>query len=980
MLCHAIPSSDTGVLTYDDPDGLSRTAILTLAQDARGYLWIGTQRGPVRFDGREWCTPAGLAALRTFDTWAFDTAEPDASWVGTNGAGLWLVDTRPVPSRHVTTLTQADGLADDDVHILCRDLADRLWVGTHHGLAVVDGQRVTACWSSRDGIPEAGICALCADPVGGMWAGSLHGLLRIERGTLQTTLTRRDGLPSEAVYALCADPEGRVWAGTRDGIAILRDGRVETVLRDGLPSPEIRALCVDRQGRVWAGTARGLVRIERDQVRDCWTRKEHLPSSAVWALLCDREGRLWVGTEGGLALLPHQSMPAQTVSLGPDAEGGAHAFATDQEGRTWIGTAGGLVTVASDSRTSATPPALPPLLAHAEVWAVQRDSGGQVWAGGRYGGIYGLDPRTGEPRVHVDAVNAVRCLVVDGERRLWLGTMGLGLACVDADRGALLHRVTAAQGLPSDHVSSLCLDGCGRLWVGMLGGGLARVNRHRGTVAAVLGEAQGLPRHAVSGIALGPDGQLWCTTQGGGLFRVDPACDRACGVWTVDDGLPSDTLFSCAFDTQGTLWLGTAHGLARFHPVAGACLTLGRAHGLPGEMCEQGALHLDERGRLWIGTTDGVAVIAPGDVPCAVPPCAVFLTGMRIMGQERDLVDGLEIDDSNYDLEIDYGAVMFTAAAQVLYRTQLVGLDGDWSQPHSHRFVRYTNLRPGEYTFRVAARNWGGQWSVPAEWSFRMVRDPAAEDLERTRHRAEVAEVARATAEAAVSMRNEVLRTVAHDLRSPLTSILGRADLLQMRLERGVPPLDWLRTQATALHDAAVRMDDMVEEIMDVVRLDMGQPLALRVGPVDVGALVQGVVRTLVTGSTREASLAIDAPPDLVVEGDRARLERVVQNLIGNALKYSPVESPIEVQVRAGEQEVTIHVRDHGVGIPADELSRLFTPYYRASTSRGIPGTGLGLAGAKSIVEQHGGQIGIDSRMGEGTTATVVLPRRAPER
>ena len=128
------------------------------------------------------------------------------------------------------------------------------------------------------------------------------------------------------------------------------------------------------------------------------------------------------------------------------------------------------------------------------------------------------------------------------------------------------------------------------------------------------------------------------------------------------------------------------------------------------------------------------------------------------MGREREMVAGLEIEDSDYDVELDYGAVTFIAAAQVLYRTQLVGLESDWSQPHSHRFARYTNLHPGEYTFRVAAHNWGGQWSAPAEWSFRVVRNRQAEELDRARQRAEAAE-------AAVHIRNEVLRAVTHDLR-----------------------------------------------------------------------------------------------------------------------------------------------------------------------------------------------------------------------
>lgn len=966
VLCHTLPAADTGVFTFDDPDGLTRTAIVALAQDARGYLWIGTQHGPMRFDGMEWRPPPGLAALHSYETWALDTYESHAVWVATSGAGLWRVRTDSVPYRHATTLTAADGLADDDVHTLCRDAAGALWAGTHHGLAVVEDERVAARWTTRDGIPEAGVCALCADDAGGIWAGSLHGLMRVDRRGIRAHLTRRDGLPDEAVYALCTDAQGRLWAGTRQGIAIVENGRVVRTIHDGLPSPEVRALCRGRAGYMWAGTARGLARIEHGRVCDCWTRAERLPSPAIWALLRDHESRLWVGTESGLALLPRQSMPARTLPLHVD--GPIFSFGADQRGRTWIGAAGGLVAVAPDAQTQTAPPALPPALAQAGVWAAHRDATGAMWVAGRYGGLYRLDARTGEVLAHIAEVNAVRCLADDPEGRLWAGTLGAGLACVDMDRGALLHRLTAADGLPCDHVSSLYLDGRGRLWVGTLGGGVACVDRQRGAVTRVLGRDEGVPHLAVSGLAPGPGDRLWGATQGGGLFRLDLTRDRVDGVWTSADGLPGDTLLSCAVDGDGALWLGTTRGLARFLPETGACLTLGRPHGLPDESCQQGALRLDEQGRLWVGTTDGVAVVATRDLPEATPACAVYLTGLRVMGQERAPRDGLEIEDSEYDLVIDYGAVTFVAAAQVTYRTQLVGLESGWSVPHRHRFARYTNLRPGDYSFRVAARDWGGQWSAPCEWRFRVVRNRQAAALERERQRAEAAE-------AAVHLRNEVLRTVAHDLRTPLTGIIGHADLLHGRLERDAPlPKEWLRVQAAALRTGAWRMAAMIDEIVDVAHLQMGRRLALHMAPVDLSALIRTVTGSFATSAACTASLSVDAPDNLVIEGDRVRLTRVVENLVANAVKYSPTGSCVHVMARACEQGVCMRVRDSGVGIPADELPHIFTPYYRASTVGDVPGTGLGLAGARAIVEQHGGRIALESRVGQGTTVTVFLP------
>lgn len=249
------------------------------------------------------------------------------------------------------------------------------------------------------------------------------------------------------------------------------------------------------------------------------------------------------------------------------------------------------------------------------------------------------------------------------------------------------------------------------------------------------------------------------------------------------------------------------------------------------------------------------------------------------------------------------------------------------------------------------------------------------------RRQADEAEQARAVAEATVRARNDALSAAAHDLRSPLTSILGQADLMQAHLSRAsLPPADWLRARVESVRAGALRMTDMVEDLLDVARLQMGHELELQVEEVDVGTMVHEVARAWQESAERDrVRLDIDAPAGLAVQADRARLERVVENIVGNAIKYSPRATPVQVTVRRQDDTVAITVRDQGVGIPVEELPFLFTPFYRASTSQGTPGIGIGLAGAKTIVNQHGGEITIESSIGEGTTVVVTLPMAALE-
>jgi signal transduction histidine kinase len=249
---------------------------------------------------------------------------------------------------------------------------------------------------------------------------------------------------------------------------------------------------------------------------------------------------------------------------------------------------------------------------------------------------------------------------------------------------------------------------------------------------------------------------------------------------------------------------------------------------------------------------------------------------------------------------------------------------------------------------------------------------------------------ARQQAEQAVRVRDHVLAAASHDLRTPLATIVSRTGLLQGRLGRQQHlPVAWLSDQLDAMGEAAQAMFEAVEGITDAARLQMGRELILRVEAVDLSALVRSIVRTF-----NEASLWSGAAPleasigeGVLVQGDRARLRRVVENLLGNAVKYSPQGTPVQVEVRATEEGAVLAVRDRGVGIAEDELPHIFRPFYRASTVGDVPGAGIGLASAKTIVEQHGGQIRVASALGVGTTVVVALPpaghrpapRRAPD-
>ena len=238
----------------------------------------------------------------------------------------------------------------------------------------------------------------------------------------------------------------------------------------------------------------------------------------------------------------------------------------------------------------------------------------------------------------------------------------------------------------------------------------------------------------------------------------------------------------------------------------------------------------------------------------------------------------------------------------------------------------------------------------------------------------------RAEAEASLRARDETLALISHDLRTPLTSIRGLAQLLKRRFARGIAVSpEELTDRLSRIEEQTALMTRMIDDLLDVARIEAGRPLDLRREPCDLVELVEKSAADLQGATDRHQLRVVAEDGPIVGSLDAARLERVVLNLLTNAVKYSPDGGPIEVTLRADRRPSgawgILAVQDSGIGIPAEDLPRVFERYYRASNvGEQLRGSGLGLAGARQIVEQHGGEIGVTSEPGAGTTFTVRLP------
>jgi PAS domain S-box-containing protein len=239
----------------------------------------------------------------------------------------------------------------------------------------------------------------------------------------------------------------------------------------------------------------------------------------------------------------------------------------------------------------------------------------------------------------------------------------------------------------------------------------------------------------------------------------------------------------------------------------------------------------------------------------------------------------------------------------------------------------------------------------------------------------EAERAARSEAQEAIRVRDAFLSIASHELKNPLTSLLGNAQLLQRRAARAGTQSARDQHTITVIHDQAARLNKLLTTLLDVSHMEIGQ-LSIERTPLDICELAQRVVTDVLPTLTQHRLLASDPGIPLMIDGDAMRLEQVLHNLLQNAIKYSPAGGLVSIVIEQREQTACIAVTDQGIGIPQHALPRLFERFYRATQADtgGIGGLGIGLYVVKELVMLHGGTITVTSTEGVGSTFTICLP------
>jgi signal transduction histidine kinase/ligand-binding sensor domain-containing protein len=1020
--------------------GLPYTASpVVLAQDEAGFIWIGTESGLERWDGyriREYTALAGdECGLRGGAVWTLYTDERKRLWIGTRGGGVARYDPQTDCIRAVGN--GADALNGVTVEGMAGDGAGGLWIGSTTGLLhlsadLVHVSRVGAEISGAEPLGHERVIALLRDRAGMLWVGTEKGLGRLDPGQ-----ARFDAFPlpaSTEVTAVFQSSDGRIWVGTVASGAFVIDpltlqSRAVLEIQQREPIPEIDAFSETPAGEVWLATPRaGIIAVDSQSLH---TRTLHhqkgvgasLPEDYASDLLRDRNGVMWVALKTGFGFF--NSRPGvSTILLADDLnglpEGAVRTMARMSDDRIAL-RAGDRIALIGPTGTGHEIVRLGLRKPAQSLGTLATPNGRDLFATTVPDGLVWIEPAAARsyplPTPGTDPPQNVDDLFADGDR-LWAG----GLHSL-----WLYERRTDGRASPvpwqlvrrfevRDTIAIAAGMGDTR-WVGTAKG-LYRVDGESPTPTHVqLISESGAPLQDQYVTSLHSDrrGHLWVGASNQGLFQLDPSAgpaDRLRVQRHFLADLPGGPVTQLLEDRRGDIWVATDRGIAHIDADSFAVRRLLRGDGIAISGYATGACTVLSDGNLLFGGRDGITLIDPDRIRQAAEPPPIVIT--RIAVGDREIrsahfnsdsgVAVLDVPSGARSVAVEFSALDYSDPAHNGYAYRLDGYDRDWvSTGFDLRMAMYTNLPPGTYRLRLRGTDHAGLWSpherqlivhVAAAWyqtmwfraleliglllaMYTVVQARTVLLRARQRELESLVDVRTTALVRATEERATLIENLAHDLRTPLTSLRGYLETLSIEHASLSEP-DRGRFVGIAVRQVE-RLNRLVRELFDLVRLDDARArLTLeRFSPAE---LLQDVVQEFRAISEGRS---IVFQPEQGAEraqmvGDINLIQRMIENLVDNAVNHTAQGGMIAVKLALSDGQIILEVRDTGRGIKPADLGRIFERYERGDTSDRIAGTGLGLAIVKRIVELHSGSIAVDSQLGVGTYFTVRLPVAGP--
>ena len=1011
-------------------EGLSQNSVTAIAQDSRGFIWIGTKDGLNRFDGKEVKVyrhlPGDSRSLGCNFVSALCVDERDRIWVGTD-VGLYVYhpdEERFEPflraSREALHLTRG-------ISSIQTDAKGRIWVSEYtDAFFCYDPGTDRLDWYPYGelGLEDSySVQKLLIDEGGRIWLGDFGDGLFTVSPDMKSIVPFRDSGSGREVFK--GDYVNDMIPGTGNRLYVASFGgvweldvstyTVRNLFRtDGEGKPiQARCLLLRSDGKLLAGTESGLyvydpIQGSLSNLRCSWFDPFGLSDNAIYSLFEDCDGGVWAGSWFGGADYcrePHSPVRKYYPTVSPGGLHGNHIreFCKGPDGRIWVGTEDGGLNL------------FDPVTDRFQFFEPSRDfsnvhglcvRGNELWVGTYSKGLYVVD--LDSKRIKRSFIKGVNCESLEDNSIFTIALSPLGEIYVGTYSG--IQRFDDATGrfdpVPEslDHfIYAVKFDREGNLWAVTYDEGIFLRMTSDGKwrhFLHVVGDASSLPHNRPTGCFEDSSGRIWITTQGGGFARYLPET-ATFKVFDMSNGLPNDVVYQMEEAEDGTLWLSTDQGLVSFQPDSEEMRVWTVEDGFLCDQYNYRSSFKDDDWTLYFGGIKGFVRFNPSLLRHEAATPNAVLTELQIDGKAvRPSLPGSPLGKSisytdRLNLRFNQNSIAWklstplshSHSAPVMYR--MVGLEDEWLFAEGTRLIRYPHLPPGRYRFVVSVSDQGRAEDELASLSIR-IRQPwygsvlakvlyalllslffylvfhAVHLRNEMNLRERIKELERKTEKDLYESKIQFFTHIAHEIRTPVTMIRGPLDHI---IQEGGFDED-IREDLDMMKKNSDRLFSLTNQLLDFRKMEsVGAQLEFR--SCNVSAMVREVMaEQMYQVEERGLSFIRHLPEtDLYADVSPEAFVHIVSNLFSNAVKYA--DRSLELTLREEEDTLVLETRNDGDVVPPESRDDIFKPFVRYSTGgdKAVQGTGIGLVYARSLSQAHGGSL----RMGPQTDCNVFI-------
>lgn len=705
---------------YNVKEGLAQSKVFCTLQDTKGYLWLGTEAGVSRFDGIDFINYNTEDGLAENGVKAILEDKNGNIWFGHKGGGISRINKDNIQS------TKPDSL-NADITSLLEDKEGNIWFGTFgKGAYRINNPQLS-------NIRQLKLTHFIGKD--NNFGNLVFSMIQSQDGSIYFILNKaikiynklnegfKDYAPDNLSFffqfiSMLEDHEGNFWFGTYNGglYKLDKTGKIDIIMaKNGLADNWVTSITEDSKNNIWVGTwGGGISRIKNNTITT-FNNKNGLKDLKIWSIKEDIEGNILIGSnEHGLFIYKGDYFTKFSENEGIKGQQ-INAILHDSKNGTWFGTNKG-ITLLRDGRASYFNKENGKFPEN-HINYIKEDKNGDIWIATASSGVFQYI-RSRNIFDYSFLINGsitqggiVTALEIDQNNNLWVGTLdGLINYEIDNDKVA---RITQQYGLSGNNIQTLFTDSKNFLWIGSMMKGLTIYNNTDTTFTAIETDFVYTP----TAITEASDNSIWVGTQAQGILVFKDK--KLAAHYRMKDGLLTDFITALNADKNGNIYIGTSRGLNRFNIQNKIITQYTDKTGFTGIEVKNNATAFDGDGNIWFGTIKGAFLLNSKTETEKTYTPVVLINRLRINLKDRNIQKELVLNHTENSIIFNYISIFLTDPQAVTYKVMLEGADNDWQPETKHSMVNYSGLPPGNYNFKVIAKNNSGIWSSePTTFAF----------------------------------------------------------------------------------------------------------------------------------------------------------------------------------------------------------------------------------------------------------------------